>query len=268
MFLISIFTRFIYQPFLNILVFFYWALGLGGHPDMGIAVILLTIVIQILLLPISLAEDRSEKDRRAMMKLIHQTEVQYANDPIMQRKEMKRLMRRNGAVVVGELFSLFVQVAIALMLLRMFATGLSGEDIHLIYPFMPHVNLPFNLVFLGKFDLTHTNIYLNILQSIMIFLVETASILTSPYPPMKGEVVRLQLVLPLVSFLVFMFLPAGKKLFVITALIFSFFVIIYKFIRRKIQDYAQQKIDEEAAAAAAAAPMVPPPSEKVLVQVK
>lgn len=264
MFLIDLFTRFIYQPFLNILVFFYWILGVitNGHPDMGIAVILLTIVIRILLLPISLAEDKSEKDRREMMKLIHEMQTQYASDPVTQKQELRKLMRRNRAVVAGEAFSFFIQVAISLMLWRIFATGLTGEDIHLIYPFMPHVSLPFNLVFLGKFDLTHTNFFLNILQSIMIFVVETAGILTSPYPPMKGEVVRLQLVLPLVSFLVFMFLPAGKKLFVITALIISLILIIYKFIRRKINDYAQEQIEKELAAAE------PVPIEKVLVETK
>jgi YidC/Oxa1 family membrane protein insertase len=243
----NLFITFIYQPFLNVVVFFYWMLGIitGGKPDMGFAVILLTILIRILLLPLSLAEDKSEKERREMMQTLHELEAQLKNDPVRLRQETQKLFRRNSKVVTGELFSLFVQVAISLMLWKMFETGLPGEDLHLIYKWMPHVDTPFNLVFLGKFDLTHTNFFINFIQSIMIFIVETAAILTSPYPPQKGEVVRMQLVLPVISFLVFLRFPAGKKIFVITTLVISLILIIYKFIKRKIEDHTAELADKE-----------------------
>ncbi len=250
MFLVHYFIILIYQPFLNILVFFYWLDGLlsMGHPDMGVAVIMLTIVIRILLLPLSLAEDKSEEDRRAMMAKLQDVDTQFATDPIRHRHERKQLFHRNRLVVAGEVFSFFVQSAIALMLWKMFDTGLEGADLHLLYHLMPPVATPYNLLFLGRFDLGHTNLFLNILQSVMIFLVETASILTSPYPTTKEEVVRLQLILPVISFIIFLSLPAGKKVFVITTLIISLILIIYKFIRRKIQDYANSVADRELAA--------------------
>lgn len=246
-----LFVLFIYQPLLNILVFFYWILDLitAGNPDMGIAVILLTIVIRIILLPVSLMEDKGEHERRELVKKNQELEQLYSADPIRLRMETKKLFRRNSGVIVGELFSLFIQTMIALMLWRMFATGLTGEDIHLIYPFMPKVELPFNLVFLGKFDLTHTNIWLNVLQSLMIFLVETTSILTSPYPPAKGEVVRLQLVLPVLSFVIFMGLPAGKKLFVISTLTISLILTIFKYVRRRFEEYKLEQEEKERMAA-------------------
>jgi YidC/Oxa1 family membrane protein insertase len=249
MFLIQLFVSFIYQPFLNILVFFYWMDGVvtRGHPDMGIAVILLTIVIRILLLPMSLAEDKSEEERREMLRKLHEIERIYKTDPIALRQESRKLFQRNRKVVAAEIFSFFVQVIIALMLWKMFSTGLEGQDVPLIYPFLPKVELPFNLVFLNKFDLAHSNFFLNVLQSAMIFLVETTAILTSPYPPMKGEVVRLQLVLPLVSFLVFLALPAGKKLFVITTLIISLILLLYKYVKRRIEDYKIQIEEREKA---------------------
>ncbi len=241
------FTLLIYQPFLNILVFFYWLLDIvtAGHPDMGVAVICLTIVIRILLLPISLMEDSSEKERRGLVEKNLELQRVFAHDPIMLRAETKKLFHRNRGVVIGEMLSLLIQIAIALMLWRMFATGLTGGDIHLIYPFMPKISLPFNLLFLGKFDLTHPNLVLNFVQSIMIFLVETLAILTSPYPPMKGEVVRLQLVLPVLSFIIFMNLPAGKKLFVITTLVISFILLVYKYIRRKFEEHVARELEKE-----------------------
>ncbi len=259
----ALFTSIIYQPFLNVLVFFYWILDIltKGHPDMGVAVILLSILIRIILLPLSLMEDKSAKDRREIIARMHQLEIDFSTDPIRLRQESKQLFHRNRAVVVGEFISLLVQVAVALMLWRMFETGLTGEDLHLIYPFMPKVETPFNLVFLGKFDLTHTNIWINLLQSFMIFIVETVGIVTSPYPPMKGEVVRLQLVLPIISFIVFLRLPAGKKLFVITALVISLIIIIYKYIRRRFEEYALKVAERELAA-------LKPQEQQIIVETK
>ena len=264
MILSDLFTTVIYKPFFNVLVFFYWILDqvTQGHPDMGIAVILLTILIRILLLPMSLAGDKSEAERRLIGQRVKELEEKYATDPIAFRHEKKQLLRQSKLVLAGELFSLAIQVAISLMLWRIFAQGLEGEDLHLLYPFMPKIEEPFNLVFLGKFDLAHSNIFLNLMQSLMIFILETLSIYTSPYPPEKGEVVRLQLILPIVSFFIFMLLPAGKKLFIITTLIFSIVLTLYKYIRHKYAEYKLKVAEKEAAQAAANQ------SEKVVVDVK
>jgi len=260
MILVNLFITVIYQPFLNLLVFFYWVLGIltQGNPDMGVAVILMTIVIRILLLPMSLAEDQGVAERRELDRRFREIETLYGADPIREREERKKLFRHHPKVVLAEAFSLLVQTTITLMLWKIFATGLEGQDIHLIYPFMPQVQLPFNLNFLGRFDLSKSNFWLNVIQSVMIFVVETTSILTSPYPPMKGEVVRLQLVLPLVSFLVFLNLPAGKKVFIIATLVISFLLQIYKYIKYRIEDYAAKvaakAVEDELAAQQAAQP--------------
>ena len=243
----SLFITIIYQPFLNVLVGFYWLLGLfvDGKPDMGIAVILLTILIRILLLPISLSGDRSEKERREISKKILEIEDVYVSEPIKREKEKKKVIKKSRKVMAGEIFNLFIQVSIALMLWKMFKTGLPGEDIHLIYPFMPKFDLPFNLIFLGKYDLSHTSFTLNFIQTILIFILESISLFTSPYKVSKDEVVRLQLVLPAVSFLIFMGLPAGKKLFVITTLIFSILIKIFKIVKRSINSYKYKKDEEQ-----------------------
>lgn len=262
MFLIDLFVTFIYQPFFNILVFIYWLLGLvtQGRPDMGMAVIILTIFIRILLLPLSLASDKSEKERREIVEKLKELEEIYATDPITFRQKKNQLIHGNRKVFVAEFISLAIQVAISLMLYQIFKTGLKGADTYLLYPFMPDVAQPYNLDFLGTIHLDETNVMLNLIQSLCIFVLETLAIATSPYPPSKGEVVRLQLILPVVSFVVFMFFPAGKKLFVITTLIFSIILTLYKFIKHKFEAY-RLKVEEREAAEAAG-------EEKVVVEVK
>ncbi len=261
----STFITFIYQPFLNILVGFYWLLGqfTQGSPDMGIAVIFLTLLVRLLLLPMSLSGQRSEKDRREIAEKIKELEEIYVAEPIKLEREKKRVLKKSRKVLVTELINLAIQVMVALMLYKIFTTGLEGADLHLIYPFMPKIDLPFNLVFLGKYDLAHTSFTLNLLQSILIFILETISGYTSPYYVSRNEVVRMQLVLPVVSFLVFMAMPAGKKLFVITSLVVSIILTLYKAIRMKFDLYKEKKISEEEAKEKGEIP-----EEKIVVETK
>lgn len=258
-----IFITFLYQPFLNILVGFYWILDkLTGDPDMGIAVIFLTLLIRFLLLPLTLSGHRSEKDRRKIAEQVKEVEEIYAAEPIKMEKAKKKILQRSRGVVAGELVGLTIQVAVALMLWKMFETGLPGEDLHMIYSFMPEVEQPFNLVFLDRFDLSHTSLTLNFIQSFLIFVLETISMYSSPYPVSRTEVVRMQLVLPVVSFLIFMAMPAGKKLFVITALIVSIVIAIIRAVNRKFNLYKEKKIAEVEAKEAGDQP------EKIVVQTK
>ena len=60
----------------------------------------------------------------------------------------------------------------------------------------------------------------------------------------------MQLILPVVSFFVFLGLPAGKKLFVITTLIFSIILALFRAIMYRFNQYTKKKEAEEAAAAA------------------
>lgn len=237
--MIGLFITFVYQPFLNILVFLYWILDLvtGGNPDMGIAVIFLTLFIRILLFPMTLAGSRSEKERRDIAQQVKKIENEYSAEPVKKERAKKQLLKTNRRILVAELVSLSIQVTIALMLWKIFETGLPGEDLHLIYSFMPEVQQPFNLTFLGTYDLSHTSFTLNLVQSILIFVFEIVAAFNSPYPVKRSEVVRLQLVLPVVSFVIFMRLPAGKKLFVITSLCFSILWTIFKIVRRRFLNY-------------------------------
>ena len=234
-----LFTLLIYQPFLNILVLTYWLLGFvtGGHPDMGIAVIIFTVIVRIIMLPLSLKGHRTEHERRQIMEELAQIEQNFASNPIGLERERKKLLKTNNSVLVSELTALVVQVTLALMLWKMFKTGLEGADLHLLYDFMPKIETPYNLVFLGKYDLSQPNLTLNFIQSILIFIMETLSTYYSRYRVTKAEVVRLQLVLPVVSFLIFMGLPAGKKMFVITSLVFSIILLIIRIVRRSFYDY-------------------------------
>jgi membrane protein insertase Oxa1/YidC/SpoIIIJ len=234
------FERYIYQPFFNILVGLYEILGRISPDlaDMGIAVIIFSIIVQLILFPLRLAGERSEEEKKRIVARIDEAKRIYSHEPIRLRAEIKAIMRSNAKEVIATSANLLIGVGIILMLYRIFTTGLEGADFHLLYDFMPHPD-HINLLFLGKYDLSHTNTTLNLIQSFMIFLVEVLSALRSPFPISRKDKALLQIVLPLGSFIVFMFLPSGKKIFMITSLTFSALYQSYKL----LQEWSQKLID-------------------------
>jgi len=216
------FEHYIYQPFFNILVGLYEILGKISPDlaDMGIAVIIFSIIIRIILFPLTIMGERSEEEKRKIVARIEEAKRLYSHEPIRLRTEIKSIMHANVRNIIATTANLAIGLAIIVMLYRIFTTGLEGADFYLLYDFVPNPGT-INLMFLGKYDLSHTNATLNIIQSIMIFVVEVLAALRSPFPVSRKDKALLQIFLPIGSFIIFMFLPAGKKIFMITTLAFS-----------------------------------------------
>jgi membrane protein insertase Oxa1/YidC/SpoIIIJ len=166
------FERYIYQPFFNILVGLYEVLGRISPElaDMGIAVVIFSVIVQLLLFPLRLAGERSEEEKKKIIARIEEAKRVYSHEPIRQREEIKSIMRSNAKEVIATSANLLIGIGIILMLYRIFTTGLEGADFYLLYDFMPQPD-HINLLFLGKYDLSHTNTTLNLVQSLMIFVV-------------------------------------------------------------------------------------------------
>lgn len=231
--MINFFIQIFYQPFLNFLVVLYYGLDFvtGGNADMGVAVILFTIAIRILLLPLTISSSRSEDERRKLETDIEEIKQKFSADPVAKNAHIKSLMRENKKAVISSSVNLIIQTILALMLWRIFAKGLLGADFHFLYDFVPQPSEPLNLTFLGKYDLTHPNATLNALQSIFIFILEAEVGLFSPFPMTRHEMILMQFTLPVGSYIIFSQLPAGKKLFIITTLLFSIVYVTQKQIR-------------------------------------
>jgi len=261
----DIFTTYIYQPFFNILVGLYWLVGrLFSEPDMGIAVILFAVAVRLILLPIDMLGERSDEEKFQISEKIKKLRHDLESDPILQRSEIKKVMRQSPGAIISELFSVLIQLIIILILYRIFTTGLEGEDLHLIYPFMPQIREPINLMFLGKFDLSKTNSALNIIQSLMIALSEIIHLNFQAIKPSRRDFISLVILFPIVCYGVFIFLPAGKKVFIITSLAFGVVVslvrqllyLYYSFSHR----FKSPEVSTEASSSEPQTPEITPPA--------
>lgn len=137
---------------------------------------------------------------------------------------MNQVMRQRPGAIISEVINVIFQALIIIMLYRIFSTGLEGADLHLLYKFMPKIQTPINLMFLGIYDLSVTNNTLNILQSLMIAANEAMHLYFSPVKPDQKDFVSLVIIFPLICFVIFMFLPSGKKIYIITSIAFTMVV--------------------------------------------
>ena len=228
----GIFVKLVYQPFFNLLVGIYWLLDLitNGNADMGIAVILFTIVFRILWLPITFASNRSESERHEISEQIKKIRVMYAKDPLGEKEARRKLMKGNRRIVVMSSINIFFQLLMMIVLYRIFTTGLGGADFHLMYSWMPAIPEYFNLIFMNQFDLTKPNVTLNIINSVVILIAEAMSGYLSPFKSGRAELLTL-FILPIGAFTFFAYMPAGKKLFIITTLLFSIGIMLFKLVK-------------------------------------
>lgn len=258
-FFVNLFVVFIYQPFFNILVFFYWAIDIltGGNANMGVAVILLAITIRVLILPLSIRGMRTEHERIDVAKQIQDVEELHASDPVMQQQQRKAILRSQPKLVFAEVLNLVIQIMVALMVWRMFQTGLEGGDTDLIYPipFLQNVSQPFNLMFMGT-DLGERSVWYVVICIAILFLLETLSVIAAPKGSLsRNRALKAQIVIPLVSFFLFLLMPAGKVLFLITTFLFSICLTVYKIVVVRFELYKEKKL-------------APIPEEAVLVETK
>ncbi|NTV30476.1 hypothetical protein HGA91_00655 [candidate division WWE3 bacterium] len=224
--MVQIFISFLYQPFLNILVIIYSYMNqFFGDTDMGAAVIAFTFLIRLLLFPLTVLSTESEKERIEIQHSFEQIVKNYNGEPIRLRQEKNRLIKKHQGTIRFELLNLLIQFFIALILWRIFGRGLKGEDLYLLYSWVPHFPMPIDLMFMDRINLAEPNVTMNVLSAVLLFIVETLTLTFSVLPASHQDRI-IQFILPIAAYLYMSSMPAGKALFLITTLSISVVIIL------------------------------------------
>jgi YidC/Oxa1 family membrane protein insertase len=163
----DLFHTLIYLPIHNLLVFFVDAIP-GG--DLGLAVIGATVVVKLVLLPLSLQAARTQRMMRAIEPELKELREKYKDDKEKQAKEMFALYKDRKIKPFASILMLFIQLPIIFGLYFVSQGAASTVlDPSLLYPFIP---LPedVNLLFLGIFSVTTMSITLAIVAGVAQFL--------------------------------------------------------------------------------------------------
>jgi YidC/Oxa1 family membrane protein insertase len=150
------FQTFFYQPILNLLVFIY---DIVPGQDLGIAIVLLTIVIKILLLPLSKQSIKSQKALQDLQPKVEELKKKYANNKEEMGRKMMALYKENKVNPFSSCLPLLIQLPFLIAVFRVFREGFKNGVLDLVYPFIERPE-SINTLSLGFLELSKPNVYL------------------------------------------------------------------------------------------------------------
>ncbi len=158
-----LFNTYLYNPLLNGLIFLYDYASFG---DLGIAIILLTVIIRFIFYPLFY---KSFKNQTLMQKIqpeIERIQRDMKDDKENQAKALMALYREHKINPFSSFLLLFIQLPVLIALYQVFLNGLSGDLGGILYSFIPNPGT-LNPIFLGLIDLSQKSIIIVILAAIV-----------------------------------------------------------------------------------------------------
>src|SRR3990172_10391745 len=162
----EIFHLFIYQPIFNALVFLYDVLP--GN-DLGVAIIVLTMIIRAVLYPLSQKQIESQKKMQALQPEIKKIQEKYKNNKERQGRELMNLYKEKKVNPASGCLPLVVQIVFIIALYRALVAGINFSECGDLYSF---VACPEKIAtgFLGIMDLAKPSIVLAAIAAAAQFL--------------------------------------------------------------------------------------------------
>jgi YidC/Oxa1 family membrane protein insertase len=156
----------LYKPLFNALIFLVWLIP--GH-NVGVAIILLTIVVRLILLPSSLKSARQQKRMQDLQPQIKELQEKYKDDKQKQSQALMEFYKENKINPLGSCLPLLIQLPILIILYYVFINGLNTSRFDLLYSWMPRPEF-INTAFLGL-DLSQPDKYiLPIIAGVLQFI--------------------------------------------------------------------------------------------------
>jgi len=222
-FFTSFFNIFLYQPLFNSLVLIYNYLPWS---DIGISIVILTIIIRAVLYPVAVKALKSQKTLQELQPKIQEIQKKHKNNKEQLAMETLELYRREKINPFSSLFLALIQLPILIALYTVFWKGLNPDELANLYSFVSSPG-QLNAVFLGFMDLSKTNFIIAILAGIFQFF-QTKMMLPKTAPVQKkgsdiAQMMQKQMVyfFPFLTVFILMNLPSAIGLYWIVSGIFS-----------------------------------------------
>lgn len=220
----NIFHAAIYDPLYNGLTFF---VGIIPSHDIGIAIIALTIVVRIIIFPLS---SRAIKAQMAMKKIAPEIETlkaKYKNDREAQGKAIFALYKERGVHPFASIGLVLIQFPVLIGLYWVFYKGgFPHVDPSLLYSFI-HVPSSVNMEFLGVLDMSKRSLILAALAAATQLVytrlsmgprgVATAAEATLSNDMAKSFDLQARYVLPAIIGVIAYTIPAAAPLYWVTS---------------------------------------------------
>lgn len=167
----------LYRPLFNGLIFIY---SIIPFADLGLAIILLTVVVRLVLFPATLRMFRSQAALRALSPKIKEIQEKYKDQKDEQARRLMALYAEAKVNPFSGCLPILIQLPFLIALYNVFWKGLSPLDRGALYSFV-EAPLEFGTTMFGLVSLTEASIVLALLAGATQFV--QAKLMPQPEPP-------------------------------------------------------------------------------------
>lgn len=145
-----------FQPIYNILVFL---IKIAPYRDLGVAIIILTLIIRFILLVPSQRALISQKRMQELQPKLENIKRQYAGNQEKIAQETMKIWKENKVNPLGSCLPLIIQFPVLIALFYVIQNGLNPDNTYLIYGPLKNADLTnIHTNFLGILELTKANL--------------------------------------------------------------------------------------------------------------
>jgi len=185
--LIFLYTEILWRPLFNSLVWFYTALPIQ---DLGLAIILLTAAIRLLLSPLLLKASINQQRLSSLQPEIKKIQERFRNDREGQARALMELYKKEKVNPFSGCLIMLVQLPILIALFQVFQRGFQVEQLKYLYPFIPNPGA-IDPVSFGWLDLSRGNVFLGVAAALSQYAqTKLLSPAASPLSEGKGDFAR------------------------------------------------------------------------------
>lgn len=171
----TIFNEALYRPIFNALVFLYNVIP--GH-DFGLAIILLTVIIKLVLLPLSHKSIKSRYEMSRLQPQIKELQKKYKKKE-EQSKELMKLYKEHNINPLSGCLPLLIQLPILIALYRVLINVLKPESLAALYSSVANPGV-INAISFGILDFSKSSPILAITAGILQFFYSKITMKHSP----------------------------------------------------------------------------------------
>jgi YidC/Oxa1 family membrane protein insertase len=244
-----VFQTFFYQPILNLLVFIYDIVP--GH-DLGVVIIILTIIIKLILWPLSKQSIKSQKSLQDLQPKVEEVKKKYADNKEEMGRAMMNLYKEHKVNPFSSCLPLLIQLPFLFAVFSVFRTGLSNGSLNLIYSFIPRPEV-INSVSFGFLDLAKPHITLAVLAGLAQFWQARMMITKKPAITSIGSqdenmaaIMNKQMLyfMPVLTVFIGMSLPGGLTLYWLVTTLLTALQQLFVFKEHNKKDGGEKNIIE------------------------
>jgi YidC/Oxa1 family membrane protein insertase len=180
--IVTIFNETLSRPLYNLLV---WIYNVIPGQDLGVAIILLTVFLRVLLYPLSDKALRAQKALQILQPKIKEIQKKFKNKE-EQARAMMGFYKEHKINPLSGLLPLAIQLPILIALYKVFLNGLEPESLSSLYSFVQNPGA-LNPMFFGIVNLAQPSHALAVLAGLSQFLQAKSAFHTGKKPQGAAE---------------------------------------------------------------------------------